>query len=533
MHTLRLALILTALAVTGTHAAGQTTGRTGRTSGFTRAEATHLLNRAGFGGTSEQIDELVRMGRSRAVRRLLDGPPGYGGANDLPPFEVTLDERPDRTVFMGLTPDERRKKAQEYRRADRQQLERFRSWWIDRMVKTEHPLVEKMVLFWHGHFTSSYRDVRNSYHMILQNELFRKHALGNFGELLHAVARDPAMLEYLDNNRNRKGKPNENFAREVMELFTLGIGNYTEKDIKEAARAFTGWTFRGNEFVVRRGQHDSGKKTVLGRTGRLDGTDVLDLLLDHPAAGRRMAGRLIGYFVGPDAPKGMVKRYARLLRRYRWNLKPVLAALFNDREFYREEVMCSRIMGPVEFVVSLSRRLGVKPPPPYLVQSAALLGQSLLDPPNVKGWEGGAAWITTSTLLLRGNLASYLVTGISPGRMRRDFTGEGGAGMTAMQRITGLGRMIPRIGGRGGRWSPGLRIKTVIAAAGAETPEAIVDCLAACYLAVPLTDEARASLIAFCREAGTRASEEFRVPTEYRLKRMVRILLSLPEAQLN
>lgn len=514
-------LIVTALAAAS---AAQTT----RGTTLTPAEAEHLLNRAGFGGTPQEIAALTQLDRRAAALLLVDGPEGWDPEIELAPFDADLTERPARSEFMGKSEDERRKVRRDYRRKDRRQYEQLRAWWCDRMLATRHPLVEKMVLFWHNHFTSSFRDVRNSYHMALQNELFRDEALGNFGDLLHAVSRDPAMLEYLDNRSNRKRKPNENFAREVMELFTVGVGNYTEKDIKEAARAFTGWTFRGNEFVLARRQHDFGKKTFLGKTGRFNGDDILDILLEQPATARLIATKLIRYFVGPNAPKAMAARYATLLRASKYEIRPVLLKLFQDPDFYREEVRCSRIMGPIELLVSNARRLGVKPPGALIANTGALLGQTLLAPPNVKGWDGGIAWISTSTFLMRGNLASYLVTGVTPQRIRRDFGGgDGGMSREMMQMQR---RSLPRLQGRT-RWNPDVRIKDLVA--GKTTPEAIVDTLADRLLAVPITEEARKSVTAYCHTVGTRVSDDFRVPTEYQLKRIARILLSLPEAQLN
>ena len=241
---------------------------------FTRDAAAHLLRRAGFGGSPGEIDTLHALGLDGAVRHLIE----YDRLDaDLAAFEPTLKERPSYRTMRLMEKEERQKKAQELRRIDRRQFGRLRSWWLERMVSTKRPLEEKMALLWHGHFTSSYRDVRNSYHMYMQNELFREHATGNFGKLVHAIAKDPAMLAYLNNRSNRKQRPNENFARELMELFTLGLGNYTEEDIRESARAFTGWTFAGNRFVFRKKWHDTSEKTFLGKTGNFDGDEIIDM----------------------------------------------------------------------------------------------------------------------------------------------------------------------------------------------------------------------------------------------------------------
>ena len=338
------------------------------------------------------------------------------------------------------------------------------------------------------------------------------------------------MLEYLDNNKNRKGAPNENFAREVMELFTLGAGNYGEADIKEAARAFTGWTARGNRFVFVRRVHDGGIKTILGKKGRFDGTEALDIMLARPEASTFVAERLLRYFVGPELPRGMVARYGRLLRRNAWELAPVLSTLFTDPDFYRPEVMGSRILGPVEFLVGICRRLGETPGGQVLAGFADQLGQTLLDPPNVKGWEGGEAWITTATFLQRGNLAGYLVAGFSPRRILEDFSDGDVRKMGPEERRATMREMRGMLG-RGGRrmqWSPESRLGDFVAAAGAASPEQIVDLLCDRFLGVTVTEESRLSLISLLRDATTPE----RAPSEAALQRVVHVILSLPEAQL-
>jgi uncharacterized protein (DUF1800 family) len=491
---------------------------------FGTAAAEHLLNRAGFGGTPEEVARLVALGAEAAVDQLLDSS-ALGSDSGLPVF-LTEDtrRRPDRDEARAMSDDERRKMQQEMRRLDQAQLFRFRNWWIDRMVNTRAPVEEKMTLFWAGHFTSSQRDVRNSVHMIQQNQILREHALGSFRLLLHSVARDPAMLEYLDNNRNRKNAPNENFAREVMELFTLGLGNYTEEDIREAARAFTGWSFTGDRFVLNERQHDFGEKTVLGRKGKWNGDQVLDILLDQPAAPRFVASRILGFFVTPDPPEVMVERYAALLRKHEWNLKPVMRALFLDPEFYSEAFAFSRILGPVEYAVSIARKLpGSQRPPGFMIAIACDgLGQSLFAPPNVKGWEGGEAWITTSTLLERGNLAQALVEGLTVDEMRGRFNGRG----------AGFGFMDKDERPRG--WRPKLRLDDFLRERKASTPAQAVAVLCDHFLSVPVSDDARASLEKFLVD-DLGADEAFStegILAGRKLQKLVHLILSLPEAQL-
>jgi uncharacterized protein (DUF1800 family) len=492
---------------------------------FGPAEAEHLLNRAGFGGTPEQIASLVAMGPEKAVDQLLEAT-ALGSDSGLPVFlPEDTKARPDPEVMRAMTDDERKKFQQEMRRKDQAQLFQFRNWWIDRMINTTAPVEEKMTLFWAGHFTSSQRDVKDSAHMIQQNQTLRDQALGNFRLMLHAIARDPAMLEYLSASKNRKNAPNENFAREVMELFTLGLGNYTEEDIREAARAFTGWGYVGDRFVLNDKQHDSGDKTVLGSTGKWDGGDVLDILLAQPAAPRFVASRILGFFVTPHPPEAMVARYAALLRQHEWNVKPVMRALFLDPDFYAPEHMFSRILGPVEYAVSIARKLPCtqKPPAFMIAMACDRLGQSLLAPPNVKGWEGGEAWITTSTLLERGNLAQALVDGLDVDEMRGRFGGE---------RLPGFGFMDRAERPRG--WHPKLRLAEFLKQRDASGPKDVVVVLCDHFLSVPVSDEARASLEKFLTDdlaAGEKFSFEGML-AERRLEKLVHLILSLPEAQL-
>ncbi|MAG59136.1 MAG: hypothetical protein CMJ83_22855 [Planctomycetes bacterium] len=516
--------------------------QTPTTVGFDRPMAEHLLNRAGFGGTPEDCDRLVALGLEGAVDHILSARAGESAA--LPRFEPTVLGRPGRAAIRDrISPDlskqEReealRKFRQEFRRKDRRQITAYRAWWMQRLLDTPAPLQERMVLFWHGHFTSGYRDVRNSYHLIRQNQLFRKHALGNFKTLLHAVSKDPAMLEYLDNNRNRRGRPNENFAREVMELFTLGAGNYTEKDIKEAARAFTGWTFRGNEFFYEMRRHDFGKKTVLGVTARLRGERVLDILLAQDAAPRWVAGKLLRHFLGTDPDDAMLARYAGILRQQDWEIRPFLQSLFTDPAFYDGTVVGGRILGPVELLVGVCRRLGEHPPGALLANVATLLGQELMQPPDVKGWDGGAAWITTSTFLARGNFAGYLVEGISPRKLFQDFMRDAPAGkddkkQPPPERMKGANRKMDRTfrGVARARYTPRVRLRSFIRKA--TSAETVVDILCDRLLAVPVTVEARAGLVHFLR--GEEPAANFRMPDERRLKRLARLILSLPEAQI-
>lgn len=376
----------------------------------------HLLNRAGFGATTAEIATWAERSPEALVEHLLD--PG-----ELPepffnqPYDLA------RRMAEADDPDARRREIARARSRDKRQMNGFLSWWFDQMIGDRAPLRERMTLFWHGFFTSSVAKVKRSYPMIRQNELFREHALGSYAELLREVVRDPAMLLYLDNDTNRRGRPNENFARELMELYTLGAGHYSEKDVQEAARALSGHSAdRQGIYEFHSRQHDHGRKKILGRRGRLDAEDLVEILLRQDACARWVAGRLLAYFEGVEPSEPRLASYADLLRANGYRLDPFLRRLFLDPEFYRNEIVAARILSPVDYLVGACRRLRLEPPAVYLIGSSALLGQKLLDPPSVKGWEEGEAWITTSTLMARANLAGILLGVIDLGELRADST---------------------------------------------------------------------------------------------------------------
>ncbi len=383
--------------------------------------AEHLINRAGFGATPEEVERAVDLGLEAYVDELFRGDdhihePYYTRVRRRGALRDRLADMESSemgAVDMELDDESRRDLAREIRRDDYDQLRDFLSWWVERMIEGDDPLRERMTLFWHGHFTSSMDDVKNSHEMIVQNQLFRTHGLGSFRQLVHEIARDPAMLEYLDNDANRSKKPNENFARELMELFTLGEGHYTEDDVKEAARAFTGWTDDDGRFRFSRRDHDYKQKTVLGVTGLLDGDDVIDVLIDSEHCAPFLARKLLVWFEGAEPSDERVERYAEVLCEADFEVAPLLRALFIDPAFYRDEVLGARIAGPIDFLVGTARRLDMEPPPALVLLGSSMLGQRLLFPPNVKGWEGGRAWITTGTLMQRGNLAGVLLGEVS------------------------------------------------------------------------------------------------------------------------
>jgi len=521
----------------------------GEPGAWTAREAEHLLNRAGFGARPAEIAYAVRRGREAFVQELLDGYP-----EDVESFFFDPPTPPKEQYTDGMSEERKREIRVQFKRDDRDELGHFASWWIGQMLDGPYPLRERMTLFWHGYFTSSYREVKLGGAMIRQNELFRAHALGSFRELLDEVIRDPAMVLYLDNDKNRKGNPNENLARELMELFTLGEGHYTEEDVKEAARALTGFTARYDSGVTfRPGRHDNGRKVVLGVSGRLDGDDLLDILLDQEQCPRWLAGRLLRYFEGREPSAQRLDAYASLLREADYEVRPFLEHLFSDPEFYSDEIVGRRIASPLDYLIGSSRRLGVQPPPRLVWLAAGQLGERLFDPPNVKGWEGGPAWITTSSMLQRGNLAGMLLgvvrleDVVRPEPPVEDADPDGEMSMTAAEADTDPARMKKKDLGAdmfdmrrmlSEFYWPGIHLTARLQRADVRGDAAIVDFLCDELLAVEVSDAGRAALAEFLvaerADLGLDDDELLGAgpEAEHVLRRLAHVILSLPEAQL-
>jgi len=374
-------------------------------------DARHLLLRTGFAPTLEQLQRTSVLDHETAVDQLLNTVHREAKTPIPAGVDVLMDVK-RREALRNNTATEA-----ERRQFVREQIEtglNLRSWWLREMLETDSPLTERMTLFWHNHFVSSMQKVKSSALMLRQNQTLRRHALGNFRELLHAVAKDPAMVVYLDNVSNRKGQPNENFAREVMELFTLGEGHYSEHDIKEAARAFTGWSLdrSAGSFRYYRVLHDNGEKTVLGRTGRLTGEDVLDVLLAQPATAEFITAKLWREFISPQPDHAAVQRIAGLFRASGYDIKTVMRALLTSEHFYASANRAILIKSPVELVVGTLRQFDMHPADLRAVAfSTRQLGQDLFAPPNVKGWPGGEAWINSTSLLARRQLLARLFRG--------------------------------------------------------------------------------------------------------------------------
>ena len=368
--------------------------------GMTFDDARHFLVRTGFGGTPDEIRALTTLDRKAAVERAL--------AKTIPaartPAPSWIDSRPPHPrKRKAMSPDEKKAFKQE-RRTKGMEL---KAWWFHEMVATPSPLTERMTLFWHNHFTSSLRKVKWPPLLYRQNVLFRRMATGSFRDLLYAVAKDPAMILYLDTQTNNKDHPNENFARELFELFTLGEGHYTEQDIKEAARAFTGWKLnrRDGSFRIARRQHDAETKTVLGETGRLTGEDILAITLEQPWTSAHLVKKLWREFISDQPDPQEVNRLAGIFRKNDYQLTPVLRAMFSSPHFWAPENRGVLIKSPVELMVGTIRLFDLRVSDSRILpRYSRRLGQDLFDPPNVKGWPGGTRWITTNSLLDRRQL---------------------------------------------------------------------------------------------------------------------------------
>ena len=560
---------------------------------WSQQHAAHLLERAGFGGTPAEVARLAAMSSRQAVQTLVR----YRQiANPLPPFDPSgvhdaglepfATSRPAATnqardtgeaLGVKVKPGGNRRMQQVadrflyWLRASRLETHRLAYWWATRMLTTQRPLEEKMTLFWHGHFATSEEKVRDYRKMQKQNELFRAQATGNFRTLLIAAAQDPAMLAYLDAAVNVKGAPNENFAREIMELFTMGVGNYTEQDIREAARAFTGWNYAGLEFVVNPAQHDNADKTLLGRKGNFDGVQVIDILLSQPVTAEFVAGKLYRYFVREELSAPLQARLGEVLRASKYEIAPFLETLFNSRDFYSDASVATRIKPPVELVISSYRKMGLTTVPgiPDFNDLTESLGQKLLFPPNVAGWAHGKSWITPGLLFARSNFVydtvfppiDFVPTDRVPNSLYQivpvadklaagqDITtatkpeSKDAAAMSmqadrdedfntrlasynAWRKAIEKVKPIPRTTAQ-------LDISALVRAAGCKTTQAAVDHLLARFLSIPIPDDARQKIAAMLEaDIGTADLTLADSYMEDALRNALHVILSLPAYQL-
>jgi len=436
-------------------------------SNWDRNKAALLLHRAGFGGTPQEVDALAALSPTEAADFLL------GPAKLLPPDppaflqESSMEEalKAERARMNSLPDpakaDARREVAQYLRANQGRQMTELRGWWLKQMAEPARAIREKLTLFLHGHFATSFEKVRSPHLLYQQNSLFREKGYGMWSDLVLGVAQDPAMLLYLDGAKSRAEAPNENFARELFELFTLGEGNYTEKDIQESARAFTGWgigIYYG-KGALQRGSipsfknitkwHDSGSKTIFGATGNFDGSDVVRLTLAQSAAPRWIAQKLWRFYAGWSAPEPLLQELVREWQSLKGEIRPFLMAMWTNPNFYDPVRAADRVKSPAEWLVGLCRQIGRPLPAPAL--SAHILnqlGQNLFEPPNVKGWDGGIAWINTASISRRYDYGSWLVEGtqglqkLSSLNMAK-MAGESGLLKMSLPEISPEGMVIP------------------------------------------------------------------------------------------
>jgi len=556
--------------------------------------ARHLLDRAGFGGTPADVARLAAMTPRQAVDSLVDF---ASLPSDLKPFDESGIWDPGMDPFppsraeavriarehgegLGekIRPEGSQRRLQPVvdkffysLAANSIETQRLGLWWANRMLATNRPLEEKLTLFWHGHFATGENKVRDYRMMLRQNTMFRANAAGDLRTLLVGILKDPGMLAYLDNGENVKQHPNENFGRELLELFTMGVGNYTERDVREAARAFTGWTNVALEFKFNPDLHDFGTKTFLGQTGAFNGEDVIDIILKQPVTAEYVAGKIHRFFVREDASAAARAELGRTYRESGYQMKPLLKQIFMSKDFYSQDSYATQIKSPVQLVVSTYRKLGLREVPtiPDFGRMTGSLGQSLFDPPNVAGWAGGRTWITPSTLLQRGNLFRDVlfpdVKNFRPPDRALSATDRGvgerlarGMDITEATKETDApanmmaesNMMVDRdedyntrYAGYKGALIAFERTKTIprrpaaidltamTKAAGADTAAKVVDHLATRFLSVPLSDKDKAVLVAFLAGKVGSGTIQPSDQLEGALRELLYLIVSAPEYQ--
>ncbi len=346
----------------------------------------HLLRRAGFGASHSEIDHYLTIGEEKVVKILLE----FNKVDDS-----SLNNRLE---SLNLDPHNKLKELQ--------------SLSLLRMIYSERPLQEKMVLFWHGLLTSAFKKVGKGPHMLNQDKLFRLYALSPYDSLLKAVSKDPAMLIWLDSRVNKKRRPNENFARELMELFSMGVGKFTENDVTEAARAFTGWSIKKDAFYFEKNQHDFGIKTFLGRTGNFDGNDIVDIIMEQPVTSLFISKKLFEFFAYDNPSQDVIIKLAKTFNVNGYSIKHVMEQILTSNEFYSEKAYRAKIKSPAELVAGTIRTLEIETNATnFGYKFTQPMGQVLFNPFDVSGWPDGDGWINSSTLLHRLNFANAIATG--------------------------------------------------------------------------------------------------------------------------
>ncbi len=372
-----------------------------------RIKNQHLLWRAAFGPMAEEVEMLDNTNPNKIWKKLLETSSDAPAKLDIAsnPFEdrTMMNEEGTMMNYSKLDGEKRRMLAKQ----GRDDLKDMNIAWLNLMVNSKAQLREKMSFFWHGHFACRTRNAFYSQDLV---NLTRTNALGNFGDLLRAVSKSPAMLQFLNNQQNRKGRPNENFAREVMELFTLGRGNYTENDVKEGARSFTGWGFgRTGEFNFRKNVHDDGEKTFLGQKGNFNGDDIIDILLKNEQTAKFITRKIYKYFVNENIDEAKVQYLSARFYKNNYDITKLLEDIYTSEWFYEPKNIGNKIKSPVELLAGIRRYLPLtldKDDVQLLFEK--VLGQILFYPPNVAGWAGGKTWIDSSTLMVRLQIPQVL-----------------------------------------------------------------------------------------------------------------------------
>ncbi len=553
--------------------------------------AAHLLAHAGFGGTPAEIQRLADAGLDRAVDSLVNyeslpnpkmQPFVESGLWD-PALDQFPESRPEATdraekhgASMGIAPKPSGNRPVQpvsdrffyWLRATMLETRRLGYWWANRMVQTTHPVEQKMALFWHGHFATHENKVRDYRKMMQQIDLFEQGATGNVRDLTLQVARTPAMLYFLDAQYNVKGAPNENFAREVMELFTMGVGNYTEKDVREGARAFTGWYFDNLTFKEDPAKHDAGDKTFLGKTGPFNGGDAIRIIFEQPVTAEYLAAKIYRFLVRDELSPALRTKLGAVLRDHEYDVKPLLTAIFRSKDFYSAASYGGHIKGPVEHMVAMMKHLGAEALPgvPDFNQATIAMGQHLLNPPSVAGWAGGKSWITPGLIIARGNVARDVLIPDMTGFRDWNFTagtddllgerlrnGYDIGAATAVSDPSAMSnfdrvalerdeRFNTRISGYIG-WEQAARkliptprqaaqfdLSAIVLDSGARTAADAVDYLTWRMLRVPLAAQTRASLVAFLtKELGTDTLDRAKSYMEDSLRMTTHLVMSTPE----
>lgn len=431
---------------------------------WNRERVAHLFRRAAFGATEAEIDAALKKSPSEVIDSLIDNSKAEEFAAQSKAMASSILATGDPKQLAG--------------------------WWTYVLLNSPTPLRERMTLFWHGHFATSAAKVNDPQLMLEQNQLLRTHALGDFRAMVQGIARDPAMLIYLDSATNRKAHANENFARELMELFCLGEGNYSEKDVQELARCFTGWEIKSKAFKFNRFQHDDGEKLILNKAGRFPEGDAIDWVLEQKSASQFIAGKILKELIGDEPPlaPGLIEDFARFLRepKQKWDIGAFVKRVLGSYLFFDTTTMARKVRSPVDFAVGLLRSLEGSCNSQQLADAMQQIGQGLFYPPNVKGWDGGRAWINASTILGRANLVAQLLTD-----NRTRFSGK--------------------------------KLDAYLAGLGAKTREDRLTQLERLLLASPLAAPQHATLLDLARKAKS---------DEVATAELLRALVALPEFQL-